>query len=86
MPEGTPFGPGTTSMIAYLHGCQMIGYKRLTEVCQGLFGLTPSLTCSPVPGRLSQRPPRGSRAEVRASEVIASDETSARVKGKSWWQ
>jgi transposase len=40
MPEGTPFGPGTTSMIAYLHGCQMIGYKRLTEVCQGLFGLT----------------------------------------------
>ena len=25
-------------------------------------------------------------AEVRASEVIASDETSARVKGKTWWQ
>jgi len=25
-------------MIAYLHGCQMIGFKRLTEVCQGLFG------------------------------------------------
>src|SRR6201997_1580996 len=23
MPEGTPFGPGITSMIAYLHGCQM---------------------------------------------------------------
>src|SRR6202166_5247054 len=27
MPERTPFGPG-------------IGFKRLTEVCQGLFGLT----------------------------------------------
>jgi transposase len=40
MPEGTPFGPGITSTIAYLHGCQMVGYKRLTEVCQGLFGLT----------------------------------------------
>src|SRR5215470_8088789 len=40
MPEGTPFGPGIASMIAYLHGCQMIGFKRLTEVCQGLFGLT----------------------------------------------
>ena len=25
-------------------------------------------------------------AEVRASEVIASDETNARVKGKTWWQ
>ena len=23
--EGTPFGPGIASMIAYLHGCQMIG-------------------------------------------------------------
>jgi len=40
MPEGTPFGPGITSMITYLHGCQMIGFKRLTEVCEGLFGLT----------------------------------------------
>jgi len=25
-------------------------------------------------------------AQVRASKVIASDETSARVKGKNWWQ
>jgi transposase len=25
-------------------------------------------------------------AEVCASEVVASDETSARVKGKTWWQ
>jgi transposase len=25
-------------------------------------------------------------ATVRASEVIASDETSARVKGKTYWQ
>src|SRR6266436_2132482 len=40
MPEGTPFGPGIASMIAYLHGCQMIGFKRMTEVCRGLFGLT----------------------------------------------
>jgi transposase len=40
MPEGTPFGPSIASMIAYLHGYQMIGFKRLTEVCKGLFGLT----------------------------------------------
>ena len=32
MPEGTPFGPGIASMIANLHGCQMISFKRLTEV------------------------------------------------------
>ena len=29
MPEGSPFGSGIASMTAYLHGCQMIGYKRL---------------------------------------------------------
>jgi transposase len=90
MPEGTPFGPGITSMVAYLHGCQMVGFKRLTEVCQGLFGFTISQ------GAISNMLARVGEAiaasadriadEVRASEVIASDETSARVKGKTWWQ
>ena len=40
MPEGSPFGPGIKAAIAYLHGCQMVGFKRLTELCEGLFGLT----------------------------------------------
>jgi transposase len=90
MPEGTPFGPGIVSAIAYLHGCHMVGFKRLTELCDGLFGLTISQ------GAISNILARAARpfaasaetiaAEVRASEVIASDETSARVKGKTWWQ
>src|ERR1700739_4585731 len=90
MPEGTPFGPGIRSMIAYLHGCQMIGFKRLTEVCQGLFGLT--ISQGAIANMLSRigeaiaAPAEWIAAEVRASEVIASDETSARVKGKTWWQ
>ena len=90
MPEGTPFGPGITSMIAYLHGCQMIGFKRLTEVCQGLFGLTISqgaiANMLARVGEAIAAPAERIAAEVRASEVIASDETSARVKGKTWWQ
>jgi transposase len=90
MPEGTPFGPGITSMIAYLHGCQMIGFKRLTEVCQGLFGLTISQgAIANVLARVGEAiaaPAEQIAAEVRASAVIASDETSARVKGKTWWQ
>jgi transposase len=90
MPEGTPFGPGITSTIAYLHGCQMIGYKRLTEVCQGLFGLTISqgaiANVLARAGEAFAAPAERIAAEVRASEVIASDETSARVKGKTWWQ
>src|SRR5271154_100366 len=40
MPEGSPFGPGIKAAVAYLHGCQMVSFKRLTELCEGLFGLT----------------------------------------------
>jgi transposase len=90
MPEGTPFGPGIASMVAYLRGCQMVGYKRLTEVCQGLFGLTISqgaiANMLARVGEAMAAPAERIAAEVRASEAIASDETSARVKGKTWWQ
>jgi transposase len=90
MPEGTPFGPGITSIVAYLHGCQMIGYKRLTEVCRGLFGLRVSqgaiANMLARVGDAMAAPAERIAAEVRASEVVASDETSARVKGKRWWQ
>src|SRR3984893_12018807 len=90
MPEGSPFGPGIKAAVAYLHGCQMVGFKRLTELCEGLFGLTISQgAISNMLARMGK--PFGAAAEqiaatVRASEVIASDETSARVKGKTHWQ
>jgi transposase len=90
MPEGTPFGPGIASIVAYLHGCQMVSFKRLTEVCQGLFGLT--ISQGAIANMLARvgdamaAPADRIAAQVRASEVIASDETSARVKGKTWWQ
>jgi len=68
-------------MIAYLHGCQMIGFKRMTEVCRGLFGLTISQgAIANVLARVGEANRSagraGSRQKVRASEVIASDETS----------
>jgi transposase len=77
MPEGSPFGPGIKAAVAYLHGCQMVGFKRLTELCEGLFGLTISQgAISNVLARMGK--PFGAAAEqiaatVRASEVIASD-------------
>jgi transposase len=89
MPEGSPFGPGIKAAVAYLHGCQMVSFKRLTELCQGLFGLTISQgAISNMLARMGK--PFGAAAEqiaatVRGSEVIASDET-ARVKGKTHWQ
>jgi transposase len=90
MPEGSPFGPGIQAAVAYLHGCQMVSFKRLTELCEGLFGLTVSQgAISNMLARMGM--PFGVAAEeiaatVRASEVIASDETSARIKGKTHWQ
>ena len=90
MPAGSPFGPGIKAAVAYLHGCQMVGFRRLTELCEGLFGLTISQgAISNMLARMGK--PFGAAAEqiaatVRASEVIASDETSARVKGKTHWQ
>ena len=90
MPEGTPFGPGIASAVAYLHGCHMVSYARLVELCDGLFGLTIS------EGAIANMLARVGKpfaaaadtiaATVRASEVVASDETSARVCKKTWWQ
>jgi transposase len=90
MPEGTPFGPGIAATVTYLHGCQMVSYSRLTEVCQGLLGLTISegaiANMLARVGTALEAPAERIAARVRKAPVIASDETSARVEGKTWWQ
>jgi transposase len=90
MPPGSPFGPGIVALVTYLHGCHMVSYERLTEMLEELFGLKIS------EGALANIHKRAAepfdkcaqtiREIVRNSPVIASDETSARVKGKTWWQ
>jgi transposase len=90
MPSGSPFGPGIVSIAAYLHGCHMVSYDRLTEVFAGLLGL--KISEGAIANMLARAAvPFAARADtiaahVRASPVIASDETSARVCGKTWWQ
>ena len=90
MPAGSPFGPGIAATVAYLHGCHMVSYSRLTEVLDGLFGLKMSEGAIANMLARSAKPfatEAGKIAEtVRRAEVIASDETSARVCGKTWWQ
>jgi transposase len=90
MPPGSPFGPGIVALVTYLHGCQMVSYARLAEMLDGLFGLKIS------EGAIANMLARAAKpfAEcaqaihetVRNSPVIASDETSARVKGNTYWQ
>jgi transposase len=90
MPAGSPFGPGIVALVTYLHGCHMVSYERLTDMLGDLFGLKIS------EGALANIHKRAAepfakcadtiRETVRTSPAIASDETSARVKGKTWWQ
>lgn len=90
MMPGSPFGPGIASVVTYLHACQMVSYNRMTEVLGGLFGL--KLSEGAIANMLAraEKPFAAQAAEiaetVRKSPVIASDETSARVSGKTQWQ
>jgi transposase len=90
MPPGSPFGPGIVALVTYLHGCQMVSYSRLAEMLEGLFGL--KISEGAIANMLSRTAePFAEEAQkiaetVRNSPVIASDETSARVKGKTHWQ
>ena len=90
MMPGSPFGPGIVAIVTYLHACQMVSYSRMTEVLDGLFGL--KLSEGAIANMLAraEKPFAAQAAEiadtVRKSPVIASDETSARVSGKTQWQ
>ena len=90
MTPGSPFGPGIVSIAAYLHGCHMVSYERLVEVFDGLLGL--KISEGAIANMLARAAtPFAKEADtiaaiVRNSPVIASDETSARVCGKTWWQ
>lgn len=90
MPVGSPFGPGITALVVYMHTRHMVSFSRLREMLKGLIGLDIS------EGAIANMLSRAAKpfaaeaaaiaAVVRAAPVITSDETSARVKGKTWWR
>lgn len=90
MPPGSPFGPGIVALVTYLHGCQMVSYARLAELLDGLFSLKVSEgAIANMLARTAEPFAECAQAiheTVRNSPVIASDETSARVKAKTHWQ
>ena len=90
MAPGSPFGPGLAALVLHLHVTQAISFERLVRLMDEVFGVTISegaianmLARAEAPMILAAEK---IAAEVRASKVVASDETSARVKGKTWWQ
>ena len=90
MAPGSPFGPRIVSTVTYFHASQMVSYSRLTEMLSGVFGLALSEGAIANMLRRAARPFADTADTiaqiVRNSPVIASDETSARVAGKTWWQ
>jgi transposase len=84
------FGPGIEALLSYLHERHHVGYERLVELCRDVFGL--AISQGGVENALRRlvdraRPTYAAIGEtVRGSPVINSDETSARVAGRTQWQ
>ena len=87
---GSPFGQSIAALVVYLHYAHAIGMERLATLMEEIFSLT--LSEGAISNMLARaREPLLAaaatiRATVLASPVVCSDETSARVSGKNWWE
>jgi transposase len=94
LPEGLEagryFGPRLEAMVTNLHHEHHIGYKRLCQICDELLGLELSaggaVSIVERAGKLAESEAEVIGEQVRQSKVIGSDETSARVHGRNYWQ
>jgi transposase len=87
---GSPFGQSIAALVVYLHYAHAIGLERLAALMGEMFSLVIS------EGAISNMLARAHdplvaaaaviRDRVTASPVVCSDETSARVSGKTWWE
>jgi transposase len=88
--QGSPFGQSIAAMVVYLHYAHAISLERLAMLMEELFSL--SISEGAISNILARaREPlldaaATIKAVVVASPVVCSDETSARVKGKNWWE
>jgi transposase len=84
------FGPRLEALWTYLHEQHHIGYARLAALGGDLWHLRVSQgAIVNALGRVAERlAPQAAaiREQVRASPIIGSDETSARVNGHTHWQ
>jgi transposase len=84
------FGPHLEALWTYLHEQHHVSYARLAALARDLWHL--SVSQGALVNALERAAARlrvqaaAIREQVRASPVIGSDETSARVEGRTWWQ
>lgn len=87
---GSPFGPSIEALAVYMHHCQAIGFERLSALFRDIFGLPISEGAlanlfKRVKPRFDQQA-AAIKQRVLDSPVVCSDETSARVEGRNWWE
>jgi transposase len=84
------FGRRLEAVVTYLHEVHHLSYARLQTVMRTLFGLIISVgALVNAVRRAAQRlepVAEAIRDEIRQSQVVGSDETSARVNGRNHWQ
>lgn len=87
---GSPFGTSVASLVTYLRYSHAISYGRLSQLMRELYGL--SLSQGAI-ANLLQRvqvqldPPIAQIVErLRRARLVGSDETGARVNGKTQWE
>ena len=87
---GSPFGQSIAALVIYLHYAHAIGLERLAGLMGDIFGL--AISEGAISNMLARaREPllaasAAIQARVTASPVVCSDETSARVNGKTCWE
>ena len=94
LPEGLEagryFGPRLEATVTNLHHEHHIGYKRLCQICDELLGFRLSaggaVSIVERAGEAAESEAEVIGEQVRQSKVIGSDETSARVHGRNYWQ
>jgi transposase len=84
------FGPRLEAMVVYLQHQQHLSYERTTQALHDLFGVALSeggqACILERAGQAAAPHAEALRQQVQASPVIASDETGARIDGRTCWE
>jgi transposase len=86
---GTPFGASIRALLLYLHHSHHVGFERLARMMAELFGLKISEGAIANAFRRAEDAMTAACAAIKvkllAARVIASDETTSRIDGATWW-
>jgi len=94
LPEGLEaprqFGPRLEGLVTYFHHEHHMGFERVQTVLQDVLEIAISeggaVAIIERAGEAAEPEAEAIGARVKQSRVIGSDETSARVHGRNWWE